>query len=887
MDVSKHSARGLVLRSALAACACFVHATASYAAADDLEEIVVTGSRIARASDFESPSPVITLGRESIEKSGYNNLQQLLEKLPANGQGMFSTRGNNQDSSANGASSISLRGLGADSTLVLVNGRRVAISSFAESVTTNFVDINTIPVGAIERVEVLTDGSSAVYGSDAVAGVVNVILRKDFQGFETSASYGSVTEGSYEELAVSALWGTGDEDTNVTLVFDYFSNTSLFNRERGRMGTADQSARGGHDNRSSRGFPGSYTLGLSDAQPIIVPDPSCSPANVSDGVCLYDYGPWNVLIPEAERTGLLMTAHQDVGAAFTVFTEIAVQHNTSFAQGAPTPLDDGAGLTVPLSHPDNPFTDANVESIDIFRYRPVDAGPRQFDIESDNLRGVLGMRGTVADWDWEVAAQRARSESEQTGDRSQGWVRTDFLQREIDAGRYNPFGGVQNPQEVIDAITTSLVRRGKSRLNTYDGQVSGEVFKLPAGMVQMAAGLEYREESISDIPDDQFQRGLIFGTEAVSAAAARDSWATFVEFSVPVLENLELSLAGRYDDYSDFGDTTNPKLAVRYEPIDSLAFRGSWGKGFRAPSLAQVGLGPSQSSLFFQDTYGCAVNNTYCASTDYNLVYSGNPDLKPEKSENYNLGVAFKPTDELHLSLDYWNIEQKDKIDTVPFQYIYQVFCNDQNSTVCVRGEPLPGEALGPLRTIAVSFQNITKQKVNGLDLAGFYSMALPVGRLSLNATFSRLLKFERLELVNRGTDDEVDLAFLTRKLAGEYEFPKNRAVLSADLASDMWGAYLAVNHVGSFQDTPQADFNADTGFRNVDTRHVGDFTTLNLQVRYTGFDSLKLLFSVDNVLNELPPFAIGDDDNDLYGYVQNLHNPRGRFWNAKAIYSF
>ena len=179
-------------------------ATAADAAKETAEEVIVTGSRIARSSDFENPSPVITVDREGIEKSGYNNIQQLMEKLPANGSGAFSTRGNNQDSTANGAASISLRGLGPDATLVLVNGRRVPLNSFAENVSNSFVDINSIPVAAIERIEVLKDGSSAVYGSDAIAGVVNFILRKDFQGFETSVSYGA--EGSnYNEKTVSAI----------------------------------------------------------------------------------------------------------------------------------------------------------------------------------------------------------------------------------------------------------------------------------------------------------------------------------------------------------------------------------------------------------------------------------------------------------------------------------------------------------------------------------------------------------------------------------------------------------------------------------------------------------------------------------------------------------
>jgi len=838
------------------------------------EEVIVTGSRIARGSDFESPAPVITVDRDSIEKSGYSNLQQLMEKIPANGAGAFSTRGNNQDSTANGAASISLRGLGADATLVLVNGRRVAISSFAENITTNFVDINSIPVAAIERVEVLKDGSSAVYGSDAVAGVVNVILRKDFQGFEANLGYGSVTDGDYDEQTLSAIWGTGDEDTNVTLIFDYFKNTSLFNKDRGSMGSANQTARGGQDFRSSRGYPGFFVV---DGVETI--DPACPAGSNADPVCVYDFGLWNVLIPKSERSGLMLLAHQAIGGGIEAFTEVAVQHNNSFAQGAPTPLDEESGLTVPVSNPGNPFPGAT--TIEFGRYRTVDAGPRQWDIQTDNLRGVIGLRGQFSGWDWELAFQRARSKSEQSGDRSMGWVRTDFLQQEINAGRYNPFGATQNPRSVIDAITTSLVRRGKSDLTMYDAQISGELFSMPAGAVRMAAGAEYREESISDVPDDQFQRGLIFGTEAVAAAAARDSWAAYVEFAVPLLPGLELSLAARYDDYSDFGDTTNPKVALRWAPIESLAFRASWGTGFRAPSLAQVGLGPSRESQFFIDTYGCAAGiASACRPLDYNILFQGNPNLEAEESETYNVGVAWRPSTSIEVTLDYWDIQQDHKIDEVPFGLVYAANCNDQNSTVCQRSAPLPGNALGSLLIINNTFDNISEQSANGIDLGGYFGFDAGPGRLTLGLSYTRLLKFERVELNADGVN-------VTRPLEGEYEYPKDRALVSADWGNDTWGAYGNVVYVGPFQDMPDANFDGILDYDTVKTREVGDFTTVNLQFRYTGIDKLKLLLGVDNVFDTMPPFAVGDGDTDLYGYVQSQHSPRGRFWNAKAIVSF
>ncbi len=842
--------------------------TAPMALAVD-DEIVVVGSRIARSGDFEGPSPVLTVDREAIENSGYTNLQQLLEKIPVNGNGAFSTRGNNQDSTANGAASISLRGLGADATLVLVNGRRVAISSFAESITTNFVDINTIPVAAIERVEVLKDGASAVYGSDAVAGVINIVLRKDFDGFEVSAGYGDVTKGSSAETTASAIWGTSGEDSNITMIFDYFHNDTLFNKERGSMGSANQSARGGDDNRSSRGFPGRFFV-----DGVITIDPGCPPAQAAGSTCVYDYGPWNLLIPESERTGLMLLGHKGLGGGVEVFTEIAVQHNRSIAQGAPTPLDESAGLTIPVTHPDNPYSGAT--TLGVSRFRTVDAGARQWSIDSDNLRAVVGLRGKLNDWDWEIGLQRARSESTQTGNRSQGWVRTDFLQQQLDLGNYNPFGGTINDPDVINAITTSLVRQGLSELTMYDAQITGSLFDMSAGPVMMAAGVEYRDESVSDVPDDQFQRGLIFGTEAVSAAASRNNWSAFIEFSVPLAESLELSLAGRYDDYSDFGDTANPKVALRWAPTDQLAFRASWGQGFRAPSLAQIGLGPSQDSEFFADDYGCAVNPAYCANTDFLIVFAGNPNLQPEKSETFNVGAIWQPTDALSLSVDFWDITQDNKIERVPRIFVYTANCNDQASTICVRATPLPGDSLGALQFLRNSFVNIGSQKTQGIDFAGYYNMGLGSGDLTLGLDYSHLLKFEKVVL------DATGLAFETQDFTGEYEYPEDRVALTGDYQFGDWGVHSRVNYISSFRD-----------FRNLSpstltpVRSVSSFTTLNVQFSYTGIKNTKVALSLDNALDENPPFAIGDGDQDLYGYVSSQHNPRGRFWSLRTTYTF
>jgi outer membrane receptor protein involved in Fe transport len=846
---------------------------APLALAQDDQEVVVVGSRVGGStSNFDSSSPIVTVSREAIEESGYTNLQQLLVKLPSAGNDTFSTRGNNQDSTANGGAAISLRGLGADATLVLVNGRRIAISSFAQNITTNFVDVNALPVSAIERIEVLKDGASAVYGSDAVAGVVNIVLRKDFEGLETAASFG-MGDG-IDETTASLIWGTGSDAGNVTIIADYYRNTRLSNTERGPAASADQSARGGVDLRSSRGFPGSFVVDGAGTS-----DPSCPPER-DDGVnCFFDYGPFNIITPAAERSGLVMLARRQFGDV-ELFAEFGAQHNRSEAQGAPTPLDSDAGLTVPATHPDNPFMTSN--TIGIRRFRTVDAGARQWDIETDNLRALVGMRGGFGDWEWELAAQRGRSESTQTGDRSMGWVRTDMLQQQIDLGNYNPFGTTFNSPDVINQITTSLVRQGESDLTAFDATIIGDLFDMPAGAVRMAAGAEYREESISDVPDDQFQRGLIFGTESVSAAASRDITSLFVEFSLPLAESLEVQVAGRYDDYSDAGDTTNPKVSARWEVADGFALRASWSEGFRAPSLAQVGLGPSQESQFFIDRFYCQQEGiSPCPLLDYTIIFSGNPNLSPEESESFNFGFVWQPTDSLDVAVDYWDIVQKNKIDEESFGFIYERNCSVQNNPLCIRNAPLPGDVLGELSSVIGSFNNIGEQSVSGVDVDLNYQMPVGAGAVVLGLNYSRLLDFERKELNLAGT------ALVSRDLTGEYEYPEDRATLTGGWVSGDWSVNAALNYIGSFEDQPDIDFDGILDYDSNTTRKVSAFTTVNLQVSYSGIGNTVLALGVDNLFDEGTPFAIGDGDTDLYGFVAGQHDPRGQFIYGKATYRF
>ncbi len=837
----------------------------AYAAqgAEKIERIEVTGSRIKR-SDMEGPSPVQSIGRDDIENMGYDNLQQLLERMPVAGNGTFSTRGNNQDSTANGSAAVSLRGLGADATLVLINGRRVSVSAFAEGITNSFVDINSIPVSAIERIDILKDGASAIYGSDAVAGVVNVILKKDIEGVELNLGYGGTDGPNYEETTASLVWGTSSEKSSASIIIDYFKNTSLSSNEMGSLGTANQAPYGGEDFRSSRGFPGYFYV---DEVKTIDPDCPADKATAS-GSCLFDYGPYGYISPASERIGAISQFEYRFDNAITSFLEMAIQHNSSVAAGAPTPLDEDAGLTVPASHPNNPFG----EDIAIGRYRTVDAGARQWDIESDTLRLVAGLRGEINDWSWEAAVQKGRSKSMQTGDRTQGWVRTDFLQQEIDAGSYNPFGGTFNDPEVIDRITTSLVRRGESHMTSFDANITGEAFDFGDGVVMMAAGIEYREEDVNDIPDDQFQRGLIFGTESVSASAEREQYAAYVEFSIPVSDSLELQFAGRYDDYSDFGNTTNPKIAFRWAPSDEITVRASWAQGFRAPSLAQIGLGPSQKSQFFVDTQRCEQTGLDCQALDYNIEFSGNPDLEAEESESWNIGFIWAPEADFGISVDIWSITQDNKIDEEEFGPIYAAECGNQNSTICVRLPATGGASLGTIQKVHSTFKNLSSQEVSGIDISGNYNHSLDdLGLLKFNLEWAYQDKFEK-----DGRD-----------YTGEYGYPEHRWIFSTNWEIGQFNTNINISYVGEFEDTPDIDFDGNLDFDSNTSRMVDSQILVDLQTSYHVTEFTKVSLGVNNLLDEEPPFAIGDGDGDLYGYVSGVHNPRGRYLYTKVSFLF
>ncbi len=837
---------------------------------ESIEKIRVTGSLIKR-TDMEGPSPIASLSAEQIANTGVTDLISLFTKLPISGQGTFSTQGNSSDDTANGGSSVSLRGLGADSTLILVNGRRVSVSPFAKGIDTAFVDINNIPLAAIKRVDILKDGASATYGSDAIAGVINVILKDDFDGAQISAKYGDTADGGGEEQNVSLIWGSSGEKSSHTFILDYFDREEVLYGDRDYSRSANQSALRPNDPdavdfRSSSGFPGTIALASDPTNrlPDTFGNDVCPADQIVGDLCRYDYAPVMTMFPDAERFSFNYMGKYELSDTTTAFAELNGQNSKSIIRGAGSPSFNE--LFMSGDNPNHPFADDPSHPFfgqDLtMRRRTVDIGNREKRVDTDYYRAIVGLEGEWDQWNWEVAYSYIKSESVERG--VDGFPNSRRTQEAIDSGLWNPFEPSQNTQESLDFIETVTTRVGKSTNKSFDAVISGPVMQMEHGDLMLAVGAEYREQAIVDNPDDQFLRGDIFGTEATQAQGRRDNTSIFAELAIPVLEQLEVQLAVRHEDYSDFGTTTDPKISFLYTPMDNLSLRGSFGTAFRAPSLHQLGLGRTDESPNLVDQPRCDAVGLGCQPAEYTAIFAGNPNLGPEESESYNLGVIYEITEDLDFSLDYYSYDIENIIDS-DTQFVLTNFGLD--SAVVERIPTSNPADPGEIVRIFDSFQNIGDLETSGLDLDINYRLETEAGDFRFGYVMNYVLNFEEFRPDAQGG----------RRLAlqeGEFEQPEVRFTASVDWRKDDLSASVAVNYIGEF------DGDADAGFGD---KTVDSFTTVDFVINYMGIDKTTLTLGATNLFNEEPPFS----HHDFFGFVNTTHSGQGRFLYVNAAYKF
>ena len=493
----------------------------------------------------------------------------------------------------------------------------------------------------------------------------------------------------------------------------------------------------------------------------------------------------------------------------------------------------------------------------------LDIGNREKRVTSDYYRSIIGLQGEIEDWSWEIAYNYIKSTSTERG--VNGFPNSRRTQEAIDSGLWNPFEPSSNSQESLDFIETTTTRIGKSTSKSFDGKISGSIMEMEHGDLGLAVGVEYREESISDNPDDQFLRGEVFGTEATQANGKRDNTSVFAELAIPVLDTLEVQVAVRHEDYSDFGTTTDPKVAFIWQPTDSLSLRGSYGTAFRAPSLHQIGLGNTDESPTLVDSVRCAAVGIDCDPKEYTAVLSGNDDLGPEESKSYNLGLIYEVADNLDFSIDYYDYDIENVI-TKDTQFKFSTLGNDPTVV-----ERLPSSLAGdPGEVVRIfdQYENIGNITTSGLDIEANYGLDTEIGEFKFTYVVNYVLSYEDAR-------PNADGSMRIDTQEGDFEQPEVRWTFNTSWVQGDWNASMAINYIGEFKQDAAV---ATEGISDVDA-----WTTVDTTVNYIGIENTTLSLGATNLFNEEPPFAY----HDFMGFVSGTHNSQGRFVYVKASYKF
>jgi len=806
-----------------------------------LSKIEVTGSHISRL-DLEGPTPLLVLDKDYIEQSGASTTYELLSKLPLNNGALVNE--NKTQGTTPGASTINLRGLGQGATLILINGRRIANYSYPLAGAATFVDLNSIPLAAIERVEVMKDGASAIYGADAIAGVVNVITRKNYVGTEVTAGYGVSQEGDADETSFSLVTGKGSDKSNLTFTLDYFKRDGFLLGARDFSRTADHTI-------SQPEFGIDYTTFGSGTNTL-----DGHPANyVSTDFATqvfnnnFDPNPYISAVPDSERVGGTVSFNVDINEEFSFFTRAFLGRVTTNEQAAPMSTIFGDGIIFPAAHPTNP------EGVDLILFwRMTDLGPRKDEIVTDNQNIVAGFKGIIKDWDFEAAVNYGRSESVLTG---QNYYSASALQTAFNNDQLDPFG--TSSAADLNAIRISVKRMAESETIGADAKVIGEISQTDAGPINLALGVETRRDELIDTPDSQIESGDVPGQSGTRSSGHRSLLSTFAELNIPVSDKTEMQLAARIDDYSDFGTTTNPKIAVRYKPVSNLVLRASAGTAYKAPPLPSMY--SSTTGIVTEsvvDTTRClAVGD--CSSRRRNGTLTGNQDLESEESTSFFLGAVFEAVKNFTVGLDYWKYEMSNVIS-----YDTQYILDNEAAFpgVVVRGAPvIPGDP-GPILSIDDKYRNVAKVETDGIDLDLRYVWMTDSGSVTLRSLTSRTLSYRRQFTPESGLTTEL----------GEFRNPKIRSALMLGWQGGDIGVSLTGNYIGEHKD------------RNYNLSHTIDsYTTWDTQFRYQGWKNTKLTIGINNLLDEDPPFS----NNDNLGYDYTLYDPTGRFYYASLNYQF
>jgi iron complex outermembrane receptor protein len=889
-----------------------VNPDASAAAAPPPDiRIEVTGTNIKRVEN-EGALPVTVITRREIERSGATTPMELLQQISANNSLNAVTLGNSIGAVTFSAQTASLRGLGGGRTLVLLNGHR--IDSFAgELPGVQGVNLTAIPFQAIDRVEILKDGASAVYGSDAIGGVINFITRSDYKGAEATAFYGTPTRGGGgDQWQGSGTVGFGDLDKdrwNVFLSAQYNEQKSLDQVDRDFANSSyrpDIGLIGLSPNTAPGHVVGSQifaTINNASGTPVIANSPAlCAPSLfIADfGDCAYDTAaiPGVNMIPHQKTWNVFGNAQYKINADWKAYLTGAYSHDETRLViqpgGVASWLNYGPNSDTPQAItllPTSPFYPRDIadaagmggEPLDVW-YRTVDNGFRDTTDTNENWQVIGGLKGTWHDWDWDGSLFYAEGKTKQHV--NGGFQDLTKLLPILNSGQVNFFG--PNTPDIValerSADFVGDVFNATSKNYGVQLKTTGDVYELPAGTLAAAFGVEARKEELDQTVAPELESGSITGFPGAlktSGPQDRRQWAAFGELNVPIVKTVEGNVALRYDHYSDFGGTTNPKFSLRWQPARTLLVRAAYGTGFLAPTLYNLfaphfgGLTPPGLS----DPIRCPVTGSFGVDceTQFAVLNGGNSSLEPEKSEQTTVGIVLEPIAGSTFSVDYFKINLKNAI--VPGLSPAAILADlDQFGHFVTRGPVDPNfpDLPGRITQIDQTFLNLGAIHIQGFDVDLRYrAPMMSWGRLSfaLAGTYYLTYDVQDPDGSFRGT---VGTALGNTLTTGVIPRWKHYTSLTWDQGP--WSATLAQTYQTSYTDqNPDLDGNPRT---------VGSLSLWDLQGSYTGFKNWRLTLGVKNLFDRNPP-ASNQLTSFISGFDPSYYDPRARFVYGSVTYAF
>jgi len=738
-------------------------------------------------------------------------------------------------------------------------------------------------MAALQRIEILKEGATSAYGSDAIAGVVNYILRKDFDGFQVSGGYQSTAQDGQDSKEGSILWGCGNETIRVTLAGSLLRQGALSAADRPYLVDNAVSTLGrtfiltAPDTVVGGDYAGSYAPGEN------VPDPNCA-ANggltipqASGSRCGFAYGPRFNIVNEEERNQLYGNITYDFSERLSLIAELGYTHH-EVVDNPQSP--SYPNLAFPLIQPGEAGSPFNVPVVWLGRPLGSDFPSPNAPRENDTLRAVLGLEGTINDY-WSWSGSLAYSENERE------IYQPDTIKSRLEdalagvggqSGKetFNIFDSSANSAALIDFISTTTYNKRNTDLLVADIVATGSVFEMAGGEAGFAFGAQYRDEGYSEKrnaiytqqidPDtgDIIPVDLIFLGGGLPVGVDRQSYAVFAELQLPLMESLEVNLAARYENL-DTASSIDPKISVRWQASDALVLRASASTAFREPSLAQF-YAQETTLQGIQDFNpdGSAKGGV----TFIRVNATGNTDLDPEESTNYNLGAIWQAGDNFDMRLDYWRFEYKDVITVENAQGKLQSELNGDD-ILRVAGDN------SQLAGINVNYINAAQVDTDGLDLSANYLRASGAGEFGIHLTATHFLNYE-IPTANGGGQN----------VAGKFNhdnfarsLPETKANLSADWIFGNHKAVAIVYWVSSYETSRAVPPGS--------SQSIDSWTTLDLQYSYNlSLDDSEAMFSlgIKNAFDEAPPVVY---DAANLSYDPKHHDPRGRMFYGRVSYAF